>query len=101
MCLALPVYVARKALQVLMAVMVLMVRLGWLPPVGPQGSAGADGVNGRDGKDGKDGRSVVSVYCSGGRLVVKYSDGGVSTVSGSAACEGVKPSPIVTISSHK
>ncbi|AFT97843.1 collagen like minor tail [Propionibacterium phage P1.1] len=67
-------------------------------PVGPQGSPGADGTN---GKDGKDGRSVVSVYCSGGRLAVKYSDGTASTISGSVACESVKPSPIVTISSHK
>ena len=71
---------------------------GLVGPVGPQGSAG---VNGSDGKDGKDGRSVVSVYCSGGRLVVKYSDGVASTISGSVACQGVKPSPIVTISSHK
>lgn len=70
-------------------------------PVGPQGPQGSAGADGRDGKDGKDGRSVVSVYCSGGRLVVKYSDGGVSTVSGSAACESVKPSPLVTISSHR
>ena len=74
---------------------------GPVGPQGPQGSAGADGTNGRDGKDGKDGRSVVSVYCSGGRLAVKYSDGGVSTVSGSVACESVKPSPVVTVSSHK
>ncbi|RTQ73591.1 collagen-like protein, partial [Listeria monocytogenes] len=57
--------------------------------------------NGSDGKDGKEGGSVVSVYCSGGSLVVKYCDGVVSTVSGSVACQGVKPSPIVTISSHK
>ena len=76
-------------------------------PAGPQGAQGERGergpagVNGSDGKDGKDGRSVVSMYCSGGRLVAKYSDGVVSTVSGSAACQGVKPSPIVTISSHK
>lgn len=75
--------------------------IGPVGPVGPQGSAGADGVNGRDGKDGKDGRSVVSVYCSGGRLVVKYSDGVASTISGSAACEGVAPSPVVTVSSRK
>ena len=67
-------------------------------PVGPQGSAGADG---KDGKDGKDGRSVISVYCAGGRLVVKYSDGVASTISGSVACESVKPSPVVTVSSHK
>nr|DAF61312.1 MAG TPA: hypothetical protein [Siphoviridae sp. ctkV91] len=32
---------------------------------------------------------------------MKYSDGVASTISGSVACEGVKPSPIVTISSHK
>lgn len=73
-------------------------------PAGPQGSAGADGVNGKDGKDGKDGadgRSMVSVYCSGGRLVVKYSDGTASTISGSVACEGVAPSPVVTVSSRK
>lgn len=70
-------------------------------PQGPQGSAGADGTNGRDGKDGKDGRSVISVYCAGGRLAVKYSDGTVSTISGSAACEGVAPSPVVTVSSRK
>lgn len=76
-------------------------------PAGPQGAQGERGergpagVNGSDGKDGKDGRSVVSVYCSGGRLVVKYSDGVASTISGSVACQGVKPSPIVTISSHK
>ena len=83
---------------------------GLVGPVGPQGSpglngvkgsAGADGTNGRDGKDGKDGRSVISVYCSGGRLAVKYSDGTVSTISGSAACEGVAPSPVVTVSSRK
>ena len=70
---------------------------------GSDGERGPDGVNGSDGKngkDGKDGRSVVSVYCSGGSLVVKYSDGVVST-EGSEACQGVKPSPIVTISSHK
>ena len=71
---------------------------GLVGPVGPQGSPGADGTN---GKDGKDGRSVVSVYCSGGRLAVKYSDGTASTVSGSVACESVKPSPVVTVSSHK
>ena len=76
-------------------------------PAGPQGAQGERGergpagVNGSDGKDGKDGRSVVSVYCSDGRLVVKYSDGVASTISGSVACQGVKPSPIVTISSHK
>lgn len=76
-------------------------------PAGPQGAQGERGergpagVNGSDGKDGKDGRSVVSVYCSGGRLVVKYSDGVASTISGSVACQGGKPSPIVTISSHK
>ena len=79
-------------------------------PAGPQGErgergpAGADGTNGRDGrdgKDGKDGRSVISVYCAGGRLAVKYSDGTVSTISGSAACEGVAPSPVVTVSSRK
>lgn len=76
-------------------------------PAGPQGAPGERGergpagANGSDGKDGKDGRSVVSVYCSGGRLVVKYSDGVTSTISGSVACQGVKPSPIVTISSHK
>ena len=58
-------------------------------------------MNGSDGKDGKDGRSVVSVYCSDGRLVVKYSDGVASTISGSAACESVKPSPVVTVSSHR
>lgn len=74
---------------------------GPIGPQGLQGSAGADGANGKDGKDGRDGRSVVSVYCSGGRLVVKYSDGVASTISGSVACQGVKPSPIVTISSHK
>lgn len=68
---------------------------------GPAGERGPAGVNGSDGKDGKDGRSVVSVYCSEGRLVVKYSDGVASTISGSVACQGVKPSPIVTISSHK
>ena len=68
---------------------------------GSAGERGPAGVNGSDGKDGKDGRSVVSVYCSGGRLVVKYSDGVASTISGSVACQGVKPSPIVTISSHK
>ena len=79
-------------------------------PAGPQGAqgerglAGADGTNGRDGKDGKDGkdgRSVVSVYCSEGRLFVKYSDGVASTISGSVACQGVKPSPVVTVSSRK
>lgn len=76
-------------------------------PAGPQGiqgergERGAAGVNGSDGKDGKDGRSVVSVYCSGGRLVVKYSDGAESTVSGSVACQSVGPSPMVTILSHK
>lgn len=76
-------------------------------PAGPQGAQGERGergpagVNGSDGKDGKNGRSVVSVYCSDGRLVVKYSDGVASTISGSVACQGVKPSPIVTISSHK
>lgn len=79
-------------------------------PAGPQGAqgergergpAGANGSDGKNGKDGKDGRSVVSVYCSGGRLVVKYSDGVASTISGSVACQGVKPSHIVTISSHK
>jgi hypothetical protein len=43
----------------------------------------------------------VSVYCSGGRLVVKYSDGVASTISGSVACESVKPSPVVTVSSRK
>ena len=77
---------------------------GPVGPVGPQGSAGADGTNGRDGKDGKDGkdgRSVISVYCAGGRLAVKYSDGTVSTISGSAACEGVAPSPVVTVSSSR
>lgn len=77
---------------------------GLVGPVGPQGSPGLNGVNGPDGlpgANGKDGRSVVSVYCSDGRLVVKYSDGVASTISGSVACEGVKPSPIVTISSHK
>lgn len=71
---------------------------------GERGPGGADGTNGKDGKDGadgRDGRSVVSVYCSGGRLFVKYSDGVASTISGSVACQGVKPSPIVTISSHK
>ena len=79
-------------------------------PAGPQGArgergpAGADGTNGKDGKggaDGADGRSVVSVYCSGDRLVVKYSDGVASTISGSVACQGVKPSPVVTVSSRK
>ena len=76
-------------------------------PAGPQGAQGERGergpagANGSDGKDGKDGRSVVSVYCSGGRLVVKYSDGAASTVSGSVACESVKPSPVVTVSSRK
>lgn len=92
---------------------------GLVGPVGPQGSPGLngvkgpdglpgsdgkDGVNGSDGKDGRDGadgRSVISVYCSGGRLVVKYSDGTTSTVSGSAACESVKPSPVLTVSSHR
>lgn len=92
---------------------------GLVGPVGPQGSPGLngvkgpdglpgsdgkDGVNGSDGKDGRDGadgRSVISVYCSGGRLVVKYSDGTASTVSGSAACESVKPSPVLTVSSHR
>lgn len=77
---------------------------GPVGPQGPQGSAGADGTNGRDGKDGKDGkdgRSVISVYCTGGRLAVKYSDGTVSTIAGSAACEGVAPSPVVTVSSRK
>ena len=77
---------------------------GPVGPQGPQGSAGADGTNGRDGKDGKDGkdgRSVISVYCAGGRLAVKYSDGTVSTISGSAACEGVAPSPVVTVSSSR
>jgi len=79
-------------------------------PAGPQGAqgergergpAGANGSDGKDGRDGADGRSVVSVYCSGGRLVVKYSDGTASTVSGSVACESVKPSPVVTVSSHR
>jgi len=75
--------------------------LGPAGPQGAQGERGPAGVNGSDGKDGKDGRSVVSVYCSGGRLVVKYSDGVASTISGSVACESVKPSPVVTVSSHK
>lgn len=76
-------------------------------PAGPQGAQGKRGergpagVNGSDGKDGKDGRSVVSVYCSDGRLFVKYSDGVASTISGSVACQKVKPSPVVTVSSHK
>ena len=79
-------------------------------PAGPQGAqgergergpAGVNGSDGKDGKDGADGRSVVSVYCSGGRLVVKYSDGTASTISGSVACESVKPSPVVTVSSRK
>lgn len=76
-------------------------------PAGPQGAQGERGergpagVNGFDGKDGKDGRSVVSVYCSGGRLAVKYSDGVASTISGSAACQDVAPSPVVTVSSRK
>lgn len=73
-------------------------------PAGPQGERGERGpagVNGSDGKDGKDGRSVVSVYCSGGRLAVKYSDGTASTISGSVACESVAPSPVVTVSSRK
>ena len=76
-------------------------------PAGPQGvqgergERGPTGVNGSDGKDGQDGRSVASVYCSEGRLFVKYSDGVASTISGSVACESVKPSPMVTISSHK
>lgn len=76
-------------------------------PAGPQGErgergpAGVNGSDGKDGKDGRDGRSVVSVYCSEGRLAVKYSDGVASTISGSVACEGARPSPIVTISSHK
>ena len=68
---------------------------------GERGPAGVNGSDGKDGVDGRDGRSVVSVYCSDGRLVVKYSDGVASTISGSVACQGVKPSPIVTISSHK
>ena len=68
---------------------------------GVAGKDGKDGVNGTNGKDGKDGRSVVSVYCSEGRLVVKYSDGVASTISGSVACESVKPSPVVTVSSRK
>lgn len=68
---------------------------------GADGKDGANGADGKDGKDGKDGRSVVSVYCSDGRLVVKYSDGVASTISGSVSCQGVKPSPLVTISSHK
>nr|DAT38730.1 MAG TPA: collagen alpha 1(VIII) chain protein [Caudoviricetes sp.] len=68
---------------------------------GPAGANGSDGKDGKDGADGRDGRSVISVYCSGGRLVVKYSDGTASTVSGSAACQDVKPSPVVTVSSHK
>ena len=68
---------------------------------GERGPAGANGSDGKDGKDGKDGRSVVSVYCSGGRLAVKYSDGTASTISGSAACEFVAPSPVVTVSSRK
>ena len=80
---------------------------GLVGPVGPQGAQGERGergpagVNGSDGKDGRDGRSVVSVYCSGGRLVVKYSDGVASTISGSVACESVKPSPVVTVSYRK
>ena len=77
---------------------------GPIGPQGPQGSAGADGTNGKDGKDGKDGhdgRSVVSVYCSGGRLVVKYSDAVASTIAGSVACQDVKPSPVVTVSSRR
>lgn len=68
---------------------------------GERGPAGANGSDGKDGKDGADGRSVISVYCSGGRLAVKYSDGTVSTISGSAACEGVAPSPVVTVSSRR
>ncbi|AGI12514.1 collagen like minor tail [Propionibacterium phage PHL060L00] len=68
---------------------------------GPAGVNGSDGKDGKDGADGRDGRSVISVYCSGGRLVVKYSDGTASTVSGSVACESVKPSPVVTVSSHR
>lgn len=80
---------------------------GLVGPVGPQGSpglngvAGPQGLPGADGKDGKDGRSVISVYCAGDRLAVKYSDGTASTISGSAACESVKPSPVVTVSSRK
>lgn len=73
-------------------------------PAGPQGKRGERGpagANGSDGKDGKDGRSVVSVFCSEGRLMVKYSDGVASTISGSAACQGVAPSPVVTVSSRK
>ena len=68
---------------------------------GPAGANGSDGKDGKDGADGRDGRSVISVYCAGGRLVVKYSDGTASTVSGSVACESVKPSPVVTVSSHR
>ena len=68
---------------------------------GRAGADGADGKDGKDGKDGHDGRSVVSVYCSGGRLVVKYSDAVASTIAGSVACQDVKPSPVVTVSSRR
>jgi hypothetical protein len=52
-------------------------------PAGPSGPAGADG---RDGKDGSAGRGIASLACTDGQLVVTWTDGTTSTVTGATVC---------------
>ncbi|QCV95684.1 collagen-like protein [Acidipropionibacterium acidipropionici] len=53
-------------------------------PAGPSGPAGADG---RDGKDGSAGRGIASLACTDGDLVVTFTDGTNSTVTGATVCQ--------------
>jgi hypothetical protein len=56
-------------------------------PAGPSGPAGADGRDGKDGAAGQDGRGIASLACTDGQLVVTWTDGTTSTVTGATVCQ--------------
>jgi hypothetical protein len=56
-------------------------------PAGPSGEPGTSGTSGVDGKPGRDGRGISSMFCSGGDLVVSWTDGTSDIVAGAQVCE--------------
>jgi type IV secretory pathway TrbL component len=56
-------------------------------PAGAPGTSGTSGTSGVDGKPGQPGRGISSLFCSGGDLVVSWTDGTSDIVAGAQVCE--------------
>lgn len=65
---------------------------------GPKGDKGDPGQPGRDatGERGPAGRGLASLACADGHLVVTFTDGTTSTVTGATVCATPDPSPTPT-----